>query len=82
MTQAELSFDRPRPGDLFTAGSQSYRIFERLLQGPVSNSEIVRDMGVFNSTGRISDIRKALKPHLMNVEAKRIRDGLFVYELR
>jgi hypothetical protein len=82
MTQTALEFTRPRPDDLFTPGSQSFRIYERLLQRPVSNSEIVREMDVFNSTGRISDIRKALKPHLMDVEAKRVRDGLFVYELK
>jgi len=82
MTQTALDFTRPRPGDLFTPGSQNYRLYERLLMGPTSNSFIVRDMLIFNSTGRISDIRKALKPHLMDVEAKRVRDGLFVYELK
>ena len=82
MNQTALDFTRPRPDDLFTPGSQSYRIYCRLLTGPVTNSDIVRDMNIFNSTGRISDIRKALKPHLMDIEAKRVRDGLFVYNLR
>jgi hypothetical protein len=80
--QSELAFDRPRPGDLFTPGSQNYRLYERLLKGPTTNHEIVRDMGIYNSTGRCSDLRKALKPHLMDVEAKRVRNGLFIYHLK
>ena len=82
MTQTALEYTRPRPDDLFTPGSQCFRLYDRLLKGPVTNSEIVRDMGIFNSTGRASDLRKALKPHLMDVEAKRVRDGLFVYHLK
>lgn len=42
----------------FKAGSQNYRLFERLRIGPATNIEIVRDMHILNSTGRISDIRK------------------------
>jgi hypothetical protein len=80
--QSSLDFTRPRPGDLFKPGSQSYRIYCRLLIGPVTNREIVEEMKIYNSTGRCSDIRKALKPHLMDIEAKRVRDGLFIYELR
>jgi hypothetical protein len=81
MTQTALMFDVPRPGDLFTAGSQNYRIYERLLEGPLTNREIVEGMKIYNSTGRAADIRKALKPYLLDVKATRIHDGLFEYKL-
>jgi hypothetical protein len=79
MTQTTL-FSRPSPSALFRAGSQNFRVYERLLAGPV---EIVKGMEIFNSTGRASDIRKALKPYLMDVEAKPdpMRTGVWVYKL-
>jgi hypothetical protein len=82
MTQTTL-FSRPSPSALFRAGSQNFRVYERLLAGPVSNVEIVKGMEIFNSTGRASDIRKALKPYLMDVEAKPdpMRTGVWVYKL-
>ena len=82
MTQTALEFTRPRPGDLFTPGSQCFRLYQRLLEGPTTNREIVEGMKIYNSTGRAADVRKALRPHLMDVEAKRVRDGLFIYNLR
>lgn len=82
MTQTELFSQRPSPAKLFTPGTQNYNLYERLLRGEVTNAEIVRQMGIFNSTGRISDIRAALKPHLMDIEASRIKKGLFKYELK
>jgi hypothetical protein len=81
MTQTALMFDRPRPGDLFKPGSQSYRIYQRLLDGPLTNREIVEGMKIYNSTGRCSDLRKALKPYLLDVKATRIHDGLFEYSI-
>jgi hypothetical protein len=87
MTQTALDFtapDRPRPSDLFRAGTQCFMIYERLLQqGKITNIEIVYELRIPNSTGRISDLRDALKPHLMTVsDAKRTDDGKFEYELR
>ena len=81
MTQIILPFDKPNATDLFKPGSQAHRIYKRLLQGPVSNREIVEGMKIYNSTGRCSDIRKALKPYLMDVKAVRIKEGLFQYHL-
>jgi hypothetical protein len=81
MTQTQLAFDKPRPDDLFKQGSQSCRIYERLLCGPVTNREIVEGMKIYNSTGRAADIRKALKPYLLDIKARRIHDGLFEYKL-
>jgi len=73
---------RPRPDALFRQGTQNERLYRRLLEGPVTNAEIVREMGIFNSTGRASDVREALKPYLMDVEARRIDKGLWQYRLR
>jgi len=39
-------------------------------------------MRIANSTGRASDVRKALRPYLMDVEARRIEKGLWQYRLR
>ena len=82
MVQQDLFRPRPAPGKLFSPGSQNYRLYERLLQGEVTNAEIVRQMGIFNSTGRASDIRKVLKPYLLDIEATRVNKGLFKYTLK
>ena len=82
--QQQIPFERPRPEDLFKPGSQNDRLYRRLLKGPVTNSEIVRAMGIFNSTGRVSDIREKIRPHLMDVKAEHIpgTDGQWVYQLK
>jgi len=82
MTQQPLFHPRPAPAKLFTPGTQSYQLYERLLAGEVTNSEIVRQMNILNGTGRISDIRAKLKPYLMDIEASRIDKGLFSYKLK
>jgi len=76
--------EKPQPGKIFKPGSQNYRLYERLLRGPVTNAEIVRQLNIFNSTGRASDIRKALRPYLVDVEARPVtngKDGLWIYRL-
>ena len=73
---------RPRPDDLFKPGTQNERLYRRLLEGPVTNGEIIYQMRIANSTGRASDVRKALRPYLMDVEARRIYRGLWQYRLR
>jgi hypothetical protein len=82
MTQTSMSFDRPSPKDLgFKPGSQNDRLYRRLLLGPATNAEVVREMGIFNSTGRCADIRRALRPHLMDVAAREIGGGLWEYRI-
>lgn len=61
--------------------SQTARIYRRLLVCPVSNRELVVNMGVFNSTGRVSDLRLALHPFGVTVDARRIKKGLWEYSL-
>ena len=64
----------------FKAGTQNYRLFERLKQGPVTNVEIVHEMRILNSTGRVSNLRdKGL-----NVPGKPrpdLGDGVWQYTL-
>ena len=77
-------FHRPKPDDLFKPGTQNARLYRRLLQGPVSNVEIVHDHHILNSTGRISEIRGKLRDYLIDVRAERdpSGNGVFVYSLR
>lgn len=73
----------PRPTELFKQGPQNARLYERLLRGPVTNIEVVRDMCILKYTGRISDVRKALRPCLMDVKAVRMQEpGQWLYQLR
>lgn len=83
MEQTTISFNpKPTPGELFSYDSQNYRLYSRLLKGPVTSREIIEDMQIFKYTSRISDVRGSLKPHLIIVEAKRIESSLFEYRLK
>ena len=66
----------------FKPYSQNYRLLERLKLGPTTNSEIIRLMSIFNSTGRISDVRKHLKSVGYDIVAKPIRNGIYVYQIK
>lgn len=58
--------------------NQQQRLLEYLRERPGASSlEIIRDLGILNTTGRISDLRR--EGH--DVEARRI-EGLFRYWLR
>ena len=81
MTQAEINFES-YPENPFYYGSQNWLLYDRLTQGPVTNSEIVRDMGIFNSTGRISDIRRRLQGVGLEVVGEQIQKGLWSYKLK
>jgi hypothetical protein len=69
MQQVMLPLDRPKPEALFKEGSQNFVLYTRLLQGPITNREIMR-MCIPKYTGRISEIRAALRPHLMDVKSE------------
>ena len=70
MNQTALPLDRPAPEKLFKEGSQTYRLYSRLLEGPVSNGEIIYQMRIANSTGRASEVRQKLRPYLMDVKTE------------
>ncbi len=57
--------------------TQTERILEALRKGPLTNADIVRAMNIFNSTGRISDLRK----QGYRIEARKVRGGLWEYKL-
>lgn len=81
MMQTSL-FDRPVfPANPFKPESQNYRLYERLKDGPVTNAEIVQDHGIYNSTGRVSEIREFLTPFGIKLHCERLHKGLFEYRL-
>jgi hypothetical protein len=82
MVQASL-FDNPvYPPNPFKPGSQNFRLYNRIKEGAVTNAEIIRTHGIFNSTGRISEIREFLAPHGIRLECQRVKDGLFQYSIK
>ena len=82
MTQAFMSFERPKPDKLFRKGSQNHRLYTRLLKCPASQGEIIHDLKIANSTRRISEIRQALRPYLIDIKSTRIPGRHeFVYTL-
>jgi hypothetical protein len=83
MKQIAFSFEgRPEPSDLFSYGTQNRKLYEALCAGPVTNEQIVSDLRILKYTSRISDLREALRPHLMDIEATRLNHGLFEYSLK
>lgn len=60
----------PQPTSMFKPNSQTCRIYTRLLEGPAENFELM-DMKprIPKYTGRISEVRAALRPHAVDVQA-------------
>jgi hypothetical protein len=81
MTQTSFFARLVFPANPFKPDSQNYRLYERLKDGPVTNAEIVRDHGIFNSTGRASEVREFLAPFGIKLHCVRLHDGLFEYRL-
>ena len=73
MTQLPIDFSRkPSAAELnLSVGSHSFHIYRWLLGRPITNAEIVREIGCFNSTGRISDLRAKLRPFLPDYHLSR-----------
>ena len=69
------------PANTFKKGSQNWQIYERLKNGPVTNSEIIRELNIFNSTGRASEIRRFLREHGLDLIARPLGNGLWQYRL-
>ena len=77
-----MSFERPNPDTLFKEGSQNHCLYTRLLKCPVSKREIIYGLKIANSNGRISEIRKALRPYLIDIKSTPIPGTHeFVYTL-
>jgi len=68
--QTMMTFDRPSPDQLnLKPGSQCRKLYDRLLEGPTDNGEILFSLRIGNHTGRISDLRDKLRPYLMDIKA-------------
>jgi len=63
----------------FKHGSQCWRIVDlwRASRGTITNRQIVLELNIFNSTGRLSDCSKAG----YHYEAQRINGGLWQFKL-
>lgn len=70
------------PANPFTYGTQSWRLYDRLKDGPVTNIEITRDMHIMNSTGRASDVRDFLEKEGYQLIAKSMGNGIYEYRIR
>ena len=82
MVQTSIFDKQPFPPSPFKPGSQNHRLYEELKGGPVTNARIIQQYGIFNSTGRCSEIRAFLKPHGIALHCERVHDGLFEYSLK
>jgi len=68
----------------FKPRTQNYRLLEQLQKRPITNIEITHGMYILKYTGRISEVREALRPYLMDVHAERVPGtrGVFLYSLK
>ena len=84
MEQTAMNFSRPKPDDLFKPGSQNHTLFTRLIEGPITNGQIIYGLRIANSTGRISDIRGKLRPYLMDIKSEPVPGsvGEWLYQLK
>lgn len=79
--QTKINFTAPMPGELFKYGSQQYQIYEKLIAGGATNTEIQK-IGCMSHTKRVSEIRKKLEPYLIDVKAERQHGGVYLYKLK
>jgi hypothetical protein len=85
---AQLSIDFSPRAKVFIPnpyrpGSQKFRLLERLKDGPLTNKEIIEIYHIWNTTGRLSDIRlEVLEPMGLALESVRIKKTLFEYRIK
>jgi len=65
----------------FHKGTQNHALLERLRIGPVMNHEIVLELNILKYTGRISEVRKKIRPQGFDVAGRKIRGGVHQYRL-
>lgn len=66
--------------ETFKVGTQNRRLLERLQEGPVYNHEI-RNLGILNHSGRISDVRSRVRLLGWDVIGEQIVKGRWEYRL-
>jgi hypothetical protein len=83
--QMDMEFNPPpSPDELFNnPRSQNYRLYDRLLVGPVTNEEISSRDGLhlLSYARRISEVRRKLRPLNWDIKAYRVTGSLFAYQL-
>jgi hypothetical protein len=72
----------PKPETLFPWGTQPRRLYEALATcGEISNAQITRDLHILAYSGVIATVRKALRPHSLDIAKRRYPGGVWTYRL-
>lgn len=69
------------PDNPFKYGTQNWKLYERLKQGPIYNVEIVKQLHILKYTSRLSDVREAVMPMGMAVKKTLVGNGIYSYHL-
>ena len=69
------------PKNPYKIGTQKWLIYEQLTKGPITNAEIIRELGIFNSTGRCSEIRAYVQQYGIDLVARPLGGGQWQYNL-
>ena len=81
MDQPTLNFSPiPKPGELFTPGTNLYTMYEQLYHGGLNTVEAAKFGGMTHSR-RISDIREKLKPFCLTVKKEKDHGRIFKYKI-
>jgi hypothetical protein len=75
----------PVASDYFRWGTQSRKLYDRLVCGPVTDAEIVRQLKIHKYNTKISEIRSRIAGTGVTVKAKPIdgrRRGRLIWEFR
>ena len=81
LEQAAFNFQAPRPDEIFPGDNQDRRLYQRLLEGAITNAEMRDQLRLLSYTRRLSDLRERLAPHGMTITKKHLGDGVFQYSL-
>jgi hypothetical protein len=72
----------PEASRYFRWGTQSRRLYERLMCGPATAAEIVRELHIYNYHGVIADVRSALEGTGVTIKARPINGRRNLWEYR
>ena len=81
MTQTDLNFSLPSLAELFPTDCQDRRLYQRLLEGGITNAEMRDELRLLSYTRRLSDLREKLKPHGYTINKYWRGNGVFIYRL-
>ena len=70
------------PVNPFTYGSQNWRLYDRLKDGPIRNSEIYSQLHLLKYTSRLSDVRAFLETEGYEIAKKLIGGGVYEYRIK